>query len=56
MESTAIDIITLTSSNPQSLESLSEVIKEIGETESVFLGKKVEADGIFEIFIGQYLH
>jgi len=56
MESITVDIVTLTSSDSKFLESLSEIVKQKGGTEGVFLGKKVEADGIFEIFVGIVSH
>jgi hypothetical protein len=50
MASKTIDMISLASSDPKFLDSVSKVVKQSEEADSVFLGKKVEADGIFELF------
>jgi len=49
MASKTIDVIYLASSNPEFLDSISEVAKQSEEGERVFLGKNVEADGFFEL-------
>lgn len=52
MASTTIDIISLTSSDPKFVDSISELAGETEDAETVFVGKKVEAEGISKVFVG----